>query len=100
MDLRDIGFDFEEMTRLASEDPDGFALRREELLRRLIAKSSRSQHLADMQMDLDAARYCFSPGIQSSEKMVNMMLGATVCMTKRLARLNDLIETITQERKK
>ncbi len=92
MNLNDIGFDFEEMARLANEDPDGFARRREELIQRLTAKSSQSEQLADLQMDLDADRYCSSPGLQSGEKMVSMMLKSTVWMTKHLAMLNDLIE--------
>ncbi len=92
MDLSDIGFDFEEMARLAKDDPDGFTRRREELIQRLIAKSSRSEYLADLQMDLDADRYCSPPGLQSGEKMVSMMLESTVSMTKHMARLNDLIE--------
>lgn len=54
MNLNDIGFDFEEMARLANEDPDGFARRREELIQRLIARSSQSAYLADLQMDIDA----------------------------------------------
>lgn len=92
MNLRDIGFDFEEMARLAKDDPDGFAQRREELIQRLIAKSLQSEQLADLQMDLDADRYCSPPGLQSGEKMVSMMLNSTAWMTKHLEMLNDLIE--------
>lgn len=93
MDLRDIGFDFEEMARLANENPDRFARRREELIQHLIARSSQSAYLADLQMDIDANRYCSPPGLQSGEKMVSRMLESTVSMTKHMALLNDLIET-------
>lgn len=93
MNLNDIGFNFEEMARLANEDPDRFARRREELIQRLISRSSRSEYLADLQMDIDADRYCSPPGLQSGEKMVSMMLESTVSMTKHMALLNDLIES-------
>ena len=92
MDLRDIGFDFEEMARLANENPDQFARRREELIQRLINKSSRSAYLADLQMEIDADRYCSPPGLQPGEKVVSMMLESTVSMTKHVALLNNLIE--------
>lgn len=53
MNLNDIGFDFEEMARLANENPVGFARRREELIQRVIAKSSQSEQLADLRVDMD-----------------------------------------------
>ena len=54
MELRDIGFDFEEMARMAKNDPEGFARRREELIQKMIGRSARTEHLVDLQMDLDA----------------------------------------------
>lgn len=92
MNLRDIGFDFEEMARLANADPDEFARRREQLIRRLIANSPHKKYLADVQMDLDAVRYRSSPGISAAEQMANMMRESSTSMTKHMATLKGLIE--------
>ncbi|MDO8933072.1 MAG: DUF3135 domain-containing protein [Rhodocyclaceae bacterium] len=91
--LKKIGFDFEEMTRLAKTDPDEFVRRREELIQQFIARTSRPTDLANMQMDLDATRYCASPGMQAGGKITEMLLKSTACMTKHVARLSDLLET-------
>ena len=93
MGLRQLGFDFIEMTQLAKLDPDEFARRREELICRMIEKSGPSRHLEELQMDIDAVRYSSCPGYDVSERMVKIALASTASMTAHLARLNDLLET-------
>lgn len=92
MNLNGIEFDFEEMAQLANEDPDEFARRRDELIQRLNTKSSQSEQLANLPIDLDADCFFSSPGLQSSEIMVRMMLNSTIWMTKHLAMLNELFD--------
>jgi hypothetical protein len=93
VELTKLDFDFETMARLAHDDPDGFARHREQLIRGLIAKSSRSDRLADLQLDIDAVRYGLPQGIMTAEKMVGMMMEATSSMMKQFERLDYFVES-------
>ena len=53
---------------LANEDPDGFARRREELIQRLINRSSRSEYLADLQMEIEQTAIARHLGLSRAKK--------------------------------
>jgi len=86
-----MGFDFEEMAWLAKNDPEAFARRRQELIQRLIGQSEQAASLANLQLDLDAARYCSPPGVRSGGQMVSLMLQTTARLTGHVTHLNDLL---------
>lgn len=98
MDWIETGFDFAAMARLAKDDPAGFAGVREELIRRLIGRSSPTSQLAQLQLELDAARYGVPPGVQSGERMLERMLQNTASMTDHMAQLSDLLERAAETR--
>lgn len=68
MNLNDVGFDFEEVSRLVNEDPDRFVRGREEPIQCSINRTSRKEYLAGLQMDIDDDRECWPPRLQSDEK--------------------------------
>jgi len=97
MDLTELKFDFDTMARLARDDPGGFARYREQLICRLIERSSRSDRLADLQFDIDAVRYGLPPGMRTAEKMIGMMMDSTERMLNRFERLYDFVVSARQE---
>lgn len=90
--LKEAGFDFDELARLADADPAGFARRRAELIQSLIGKSSRPVDLANLQLELDATRYCRAPGAASGLEMIRRMLENVQYLNGCATRLRDLIE--------
>lgn len=84
-------FDAEEMRRLATSDPHEFARRREVLLHQLIASSRQPNDIANLQMDLDAARYSVAPGLRTAMRMSNLLRERASFLTAQLAILNDLL---------
>lgn len=90
--LKESGFDFAEMARLADTDPAAFARRRAELIQNLIGKSSRPVDLANLQLELDATRYCHSPGVSSGLEMIRRMVDNTQLLNGCAVRLHHLIE--------
>lgn len=72
--LSHLGFDFDEMARLAATNPEEFARRREALIHQLVKRARQPEDLVSLQMDLDAMRYGSAPGIRSSKRMHDMML--------------------------
>jgi hypothetical protein len=72
--LKEAGFDFVELAKLADNDPAGFAQRRAELIRCLIEKSSHPVDLANLQFELDASRFRNVPGVPAGLEMVGRML--------------------------
>ena len=71
--MEKLKFDFDEMVRLASDNPTEFTRRREALIHQVMATSPQSANLIDLQMDVDAERYGLTPGIRSSERIQNLM---------------------------
>lgn len=67
-------FDFEEMARLIRDDPVQFARLREDLIRQHIEKSHQTEYLTQLQMALDETRYSTQPGLQSGEKLMEMLV--------------------------
>jgi len=55
--MEKLKFDFDEMVRLASDNPTEFTRRREALIHQVMATSPQSANLIDLQMDVDAERY-------------------------------------------
>jgi hypothetical protein len=92
MDLTDLGFDFEEMARLAQTDPDAFARRREELIEQSIERANCPEGLAEMQMDIDSVRYRTSPGLPAGTQLTDLLLESVRRMSSHMARLNDLVD--------
>jgi hypothetical protein len=90
--VKQIGFDFEEMTLLIQEDPALFARRREELIRHHIEKSPQPNSLAQLQMSLDEVRYSTQPGLRSGEKILEMMIEYSTNLALHLERLRALLE--------
>lgn len=91
MELADIGFNFDEMARLAKEDPNEFTRRRDEAIRQLIQNAARIEHMERLQLDLDATRYGVTRGVQLSEQMMDKVLENTSTMNSLLARLHELV---------
>lgn len=90
--LKEAGFDFRELTQLADTDPAAFARRRAELIQTLIGKSSRPVDLANLQLEIDATRYCRGPGISSGLEMIRRMLENTQVLNGCAERLRDLMD--------
>lgn len=91
MNVTELDFDFDTMAQLARDDPDGFARYREQLICRFIERSSHSDRLADLQLDIDAIRYGLPPGMRTAEKMISMMMDSTERMMDRFERLYDFV---------
>ena len=75
-----LRFDFDEMAQLASSDPVEFARRRQVLILQLIETSGQSEDMGRLQMALDVERYRSTPGVQSMERMHDLMLCKVECM--------------------
>ena len=93
MDSNVLRFDFEKMARLAKENPQDFAHKREELIRQLIDRAPRAEHLIELQRTLN--RSCVqlaAPGLQLGFLITDMMLLTTAFMTAHMTALNGLMQ--------
>ncbi|KAF0167142.1 MAG: hypothetical protein FD157_304 [Rhodocyclaceae bacterium] len=88
-----LRFDFEEMTRLAKTDPEGFAHKRKALIRQLIDKAPRTEHLTELQRTLNQACYQFAaPSMQLGFHITDMMLQTASLMVAQMSTLNGLLQ--------
>lgn len=91
MSLISRRFDFDEMARLAKEDPPGFAREREALIKDAIAGSISPALMADMQMDMEATRHHASPGLPSCMNLLNLVAGNALLLNSCVSSLKSLI---------
>lgn len=88
-----LRFDFEEMARLAKEDPEGFTHKREALIRQVINRPPRTEHLIDLQRTLDQASYQLAaPSMQLGLHLTGMMLQTASFMAIHMLTLNNLMQ--------
>jgi len=97
MNVAPSPFDFERMATLAKDDPIAFLRHREDIIRRAIDASQHSRSLEELQMFLDADRYCRpSGGIASSEALLGMMIDSIDGMEEAIKQLSDLVTAMTR----
>lgn len=88
-----LRFDFKEMARIAKADPEGFAHKREALIRQLIDKAPRTEHLTELQRTLDRDCYQFTvAGMQLGFQYTDMMLQSAFRMMVHMSTLNQLLQ--------
>lgn len=87
-------FDFEEMARLIRDDPVQFARLREDLIRQHIEKSHQTEYLTQLQMTLDETRYSTQPGLQSGEKLMEMLVEYAANLVIHHERLQEIMATL------
>lgn len=92
MNANVVSFDFEEMARLANEDPEGFAQKRGALIRRLIDNAARTEHLIELQRTLDEVRDRSVVGVPPETHITEMMLQCVSFMTAYWSTLNELLQ--------
>ncbi len=94
--MKQADYDYEEMARLYKENPTLFARRREEMIQSHIANSRRPEDLSELQMDLDALRYSVQPGVNSSEKLMGLLIEYSSDLSHQLVQLRELLDISSQ----
>ena len=93
MESNVLRFDFEKMAQLAKENPQGFAHKREDLIRQLLDRAPRTEHLIELHRTMNhSCNQLAAPGLQLGFLITDIMLLTTAFMTAHMSALNGLMQ--------